>query len=125
MGDSIVLVDDFSVTLDFIQFHLETAGFNDIQKFECPFGALRYLKRGVKPSLIVTDYQMPGMNGIEFLREVDFYCGTIPSLIATCDHLSIESISKSYTVLDKGSTDFIPQLLYTIKKLVGNHLLKV
>ena len=45
--------------------------------------ALRILEAGERPEIIVSDYRMPGMNGIEFLREAEKLVPGVPRLMIT------------------------------------------
>ena len=66
---SILLVDDSSTVLLSTSSILTKAGY---EVFKAPSGgeALGLLNTTCKPNLIITDLNMPGMNGIEFIKAV-------------------------------------------------------
>lgn len=62
----IVVVDDDNIVLSTLKMLLEIEGFEDVEFFDNPQIALEYLKIN-SPDLILSDFIMPQMNGIEFL----------------------------------------------------------
>lgn len=66
---NIMLVDDSTTVLLSISTILQKAGFSTRQASNAE-DALQEFKQGFKPDLLITDLHMPGMNGIEFIREV-------------------------------------------------------
>ncbi|HEX3019745.1 MAG TPA: response regulator [Chitinispirillaceae bacterium] len=119
MAKSIVLVDDFPLTLQFIEYHLEQAGYTDIIKFENPLDVISYIQNGNNPLVIVTDFQMPQMNGVELLDHIRSNLGVIPAIITTADHSSLTPGADLYPILEKGSSNFIADLLVLLKKLTS------
>jgi len=65
---TILIVDDEYLIADILSFALEDAGYLTVTAGSGP-KALSILERE-KPQLIITDYMMPGMNGIELAEEV-------------------------------------------------------
>lgn len=66
---TIFLVDDSATILLSISNILTKAGFA-VEKASNAEDGLKKFKAGVKADLLITDLNMPGMNGIEFIREV-------------------------------------------------------
>ena len=69
MSKRIFLVDDSATILLSISNILTKAGF-EIEKAANAEEALRKFQSGVKVDLLITDLNMPGMNGIELIKEV-------------------------------------------------------
>ena len=69
MSKRIFLVDDSATILLSISNILTKAGF-EIEKAANAEEALRKFQSGVKMDLLITDLNMPGMNGIELIKEV-------------------------------------------------------
>ena len=73
----ILLVDDEKDILDLFSEYLTSNSFNTIS-FDNPVKALDYFyKNPNNCSLIITDYKMPQMSGLDFInkiREKDTYC---------------------------------------------------
>jgi two-component system chemotaxis response regulator CheY len=65
---TIFLVDDSTTMLMSLSEILQKAGFN-VQTAPDGADALSQLKNGLKPDLIITDQNMPGLTGIELIRE--------------------------------------------------------
>ena len=64
----IIAVDDEEIVLSTLKMLLGIEGFEDVVCFSEPQKALEYIKEN-KPDLILSDFMMPKMNGIEFLSE--------------------------------------------------------
>ncbi|MEN6610105.1 MAG: response regulator [Methanoregulaceae archaeon] len=79
---SILCVDDEPDVLDITRLFLEETG---NFRVETGTSAKRMLDSSAIPKYdaVITDYQMPGMNGIEFLKEIRNRYGDIPVLIFT------------------------------------------
>jgi two-component system chemotaxis response regulator CheY len=66
---TIFLVDDSATILLSMSAILTKAGYAAEKAANAEEG-LAKLKGGLKPDLLITDLNMPGMNGIEFIKEV-------------------------------------------------------
>ena len=66
---TVFLVDDSATILLSISNILAKAGYA-VEKASSAEEALRKFQGGVKIDLLITDLNMPGMNGIELIREV-------------------------------------------------------
>lgn len=66
---TILLVDDSATILVSISALLSKAGYG-VEKAASAEEGLRKMQGGSKCDLLITDLNMPGMNGIEFIREV-------------------------------------------------------
>ena len=66
---TILIVDDSATILMSMDGILKKGGFK-VEKAANAEAALKKLKGGAKPDLVITDLNMPGMNGIEMIREI-------------------------------------------------------
>lgn len=85
-GKSVLVVDDSSVMRQIIKKNLKELGFADIADAED--GAAGLKKLGDAPvDLVVSDWNMPKMTGIEFLKEVrsDSKLKAIPFIMVTSE----------------------------------------
>jgi two-component system chemotaxis response regulator CheY len=69
MGKKILIVDDSPTILMSMRGMLERAG-HAVSNAASGEEAVSVLKGGLKPDLVITDYHMGVMNGIELVREV-------------------------------------------------------
>ena len=67
MKKNILIVDDFANTLFVNGFALQQAGYN-VLKAASAKEALVYFNEGTSIDLVITDYNMPEMDGLEFVR---------------------------------------------------------
>ena len=85
-GMSILVVDDFSTMRRIIKGLLQDLGFSNITEAADGLTALSLLKAG-NFDLLITDWNMPGMQGVELLREVraDERMKKLPVLMLTAE----------------------------------------
>ncbi len=86
MAKTILIVDDSATMLMSVRNNLEIAGFK-VESAEDGVKALAKLTAGLKPDLIITDINMPNMNGIEFIKKARALNGLrfIPILTLTTE----------------------------------------
>ncbi len=91
MTKMIFLVDDSLTMLMSLKGRLKMAGFN-IETAEDGVQAMEKLRAGLKPNLIITDINMPNMNGVEFLKQARNLpnCRFIPILMLTVLDMAME-----------------------------------
>ena len=65
----IVIVDDEKIVTSSFKTLLKVEGYVEVDCFNSPFEALDFLKNN-KPEIVISDFLMPNMNGLEFLTEV-------------------------------------------------------
>ena len=78
----IVIVDDEEMVLTSLKSFLTLETDYDIQTFTSAKKAIQFVQDN-KTSLVVSDYLMPEMNGIEFLSEIKKIDPSIPRIIIT------------------------------------------
>ena len=100
----ILLIDDDSVSLAQLGFILDREGFTVETANDGIEGLARLKSDGTAPySALITDYQMPGLNGIELLEKVRVLDPTLATIIITSNS-ERETISAS---LKGGAIDFL------------------
>jgi DNA-binding NtrC family response regulator len=110
----IMIVDDMSSSLEIMKFILAREGFTKILTFDCPLRALHEIEQGVIPDIIISDYHMHEMNGVEFLQSAISDKKSISAIIISGDTCSIENCPETYIRIDKGDYGFFKKLLSAI-----------
>ena len=82
MKISVLYVDDEPTLLDIGKSFLELCGHFSVDTITSATEALRVIQRK-KYDAILSDYQMPGMDGIEFLKQIRRSGNTVPFIIFT------------------------------------------
>ncbi|MGV3525732.1 MAG: response regulator [Candidatus Sericytochromatia bacterium] len=69
---AIMIVDDSSVTRKVIKKHIKSGPYANVDLLEAADGeqALETVKSGAKLDVILSDWNMPKMNGLEFVRKL-------------------------------------------------------
>ncbi|OHB58512.1 MAG: hypothetical protein A2173_07440 [Planctomycetes bacterium RBG_13_44_8b] len=110
----ILLIDDETDLLEMLQYHLRLFGFDVHIASDGPTGLK--LAQKEKVDLILLDWMMPGMNGLEVLSELKHNPKTenIPVFMFTAKGV-IEDIDQAFEI---GADDYI------VKPIEGNELAK-
>lgn len=78
----IVVVDDERIVTSAFKTLLKVEGFSDAHFFNSPKDALTFLKDN-QPDLVISDFLMPEMNGLEFLSEVKKFYPEVSKILLT------------------------------------------
>lgn len=100
MSNKILAVDDNKDILYTLQAIAEVAGF-DLTPISKGGEALKILKQK-SLDLVIVDYYMPDMNGLELVEKIRNFNSKIPLLVLTVD----ESLEIARRFMDAGATDF-------------------
>ncbi len=93
---TILLVDDELEILKSLGEVLDRFGYKVITKSEAQ-AALTALREGVQIDLVITDYRMPGMDGMEFLNALRLLNPAVPVIMLTA-YGAVESYLKSLSL---------------------------
>jgi DNA-binding NtrC family response regulator len=113
---TILLVDDEVHMLDLVEETLNAFGYKVIPRPDAD-SALSVIRQGTHIDLVITDYRMPGMNGVEFLTILRTILPSVPVIMLT-GYSSVETYLKTISLgafeyLSKPFTE--KQLYYVVK----------
>lgn len=113
--EKILIIDDDKLVRKVFKMTLMKEGYDIIEAEDGPTGL--QLIRSERPDLTLTDYQMPGMNGIEVLAEVRKSKTNMPVIILT----AFGDVVLTIKAIQLGAFDFLekpvnPELLKTTIK---------
>jgi len=114
MAKTIFVIDDSNVILMSLKQTLEIGGFK-VETAKDGLEAFNKLKTGFKPDLIITDINMPNMNGIEFIKNARTLLRFTPILVLTTE----TQAAKREEAKKLGATGWL------VKPVGGPDLLKV
>lgn len=114
MAKTIFVIDDSAVMLASVRQNLEIAGFK-VETARDGQEAFNRVKTGLKPDLIITDINMPNMNGIDFIRNVRPLLRFTPILVLTTENQT----AKRDEAKKLGATGWL------VKPAGGTELIKV
>jgi len=114
MAKTIFVVDDSATMLMSLKSSLEMNGFK-VSTAKDGLEALGQIKSGLKPDLMITDINMPNMNGLELIRSVRPLLRFMPILALTTE----SQATKKDEAKKLGATGWL------VKPVAGADLLKV
>lgn len=124
MGVRILIVDDEEVVLESLKRIVERGGY-DCFVARGAMEALRILEEN-QVDIVISDIKMPGMDGMELLREIKAHFPDVDALMMT----GFDTKETFVQVIEAGATDFIAkpfhqdELLAKIKRIVRERELK-
>ena len=114
MSKSIFVIDDSATMLMSVKQTLEMSGLK-VDTAKDGLEALNKLKAGLKPDLIITDINMPNMNGIDFIKNARTLLRFTPILALTTESQAL----KREEAKKIGATGWL------VKPISGPDLLKI
>ena len=118
----IIIVDDMPDFAESMSDVLCTAGFEDIIIYTDPVKALAELRNNTRPAIVITDFNMPSMTGLELLKEIDQHHPEINGVIITGRLDEALEDSHKYLVLDKADR-WTKKLVGHVLQIMKSHLL--
>jgi len=103
MSNRILIVDDEPFNLDLLEQELTDRGYT-IERANDGTEALGKVE-SFQPELILLDYQMPDMNGVEVLKEIRHRGNDTPVIMIT----AYGTIERAVEAMKEGAYDFIPK----------------
>ena len=121
-SDPIFIIDDQPYLAEMLEDTLINCGYTNVTVFTDPNEALQAIKNGVEPTLIITDYHMPGIDGIELLQRIEEYLPEIDGIIITAHAYKVRTFTQKYRVVSKefGCSDVVINCLHD--KMVLNNV---
>ena len=88
----VLLIDDDPAVLDSTSILLEVLGF-ELETAEDGSAALEAIRAGGPPDVVVTDFRLPGMSGVEVIEQIRAAVGrAVPAIIMTGDTTGVGSL---------------------------------
>lgn len=118
MKSRILFIDDDLAGREIALFNLKKAGYDVVAASDGQDGLSRFSPE--KFDLVITDYKMPGLNGLEVLQQIRKKTTDVPVLIIT----AFGNVDMAVEVMKAGAYDFIgkpfqrDQLLLSVEKAV-------
>ena len=103
MSNKILIVDDDPFNLDLLEQELTDKGYV-IERANSGEEALKKVE-SFQPDLILLDYQMPDMNGLEVLKELRSRGNDVPVVMIT----AYGTIERAVQAMKEGAYDFVPK----------------
>lgn len=114
MAKTVFLIDDSATMLMSVKQTLEMSGFK-VDTAKDGLEGLNKIKAGLKPDLIITDINMPNMNGLDFIKNTRAILRFTPIIALTTE----SQAAKRDEAKKNGATGWL------VKPIAGSDLLKV
>ena len=119
MKDLIAVIDDMELVMVIIRDTLVNAGYENILTYEDSIQAYADLLDKTELRLVITDYEMPCLNGVILLSNLKAFHPGIEGIIVTGNAEAVECLKERYTVIQKGMPDFTKRLLQCVEIALG------
>ena len=116
MAMTILIVDDSATMLMSLKTTLSMHGFK-VETANCGQAALDKLKSGIKPDLIITDVNMPGMTGLELIGKI--------RILASFRFTPILTLTTESETAKRAEGKRLGATGWMVKPLAGPDLIKV
>ena len=129
LNHRILVIDDDEDLAEIVRKHFKFLGYSVEVRYDAlgPLSRLRKLEEGGSPwDLILTDLMMPGMDGIDFIKEVHLLFPTLPVILMTA-HGGVETAVRA---VREGGYDFVmkplnfAQVAVSVERALGHRKLK-
>ncbi|HXI38846.1 MAG TPA: response regulator [Bryobacteraceae bacterium] len=107
--ESVLIVEDTPINLKVVQCVMQRAGF-DVRTATSAEEALEVLKQ-FRPSLVLTDIQLPGMNGVELIKRLKADPGTRDTIVLALTAFAMKSDEQK--AFDAGCDGYITKPIDT------------
>lgn len=117
---TILVVDDDPVVASMITDALtDIAGYEGVITCTGAHEALRQVMQGRVPAVVVADYHMPQMNGIDLLTAIQARRPDIRGIIITADPAGAEAAQNRWPVVSKTDSRFHHKVLDLVETVLG------
>lgn len=93
---TILLVDDDDENLENMSEIMRMHGY-EVASFHDALSALSAISKGIRPDLVMTDYRMPVMNGLEFIETLRHQLPIVPVIMLTA-YGNIDTYLKAFNL---------------------------
>jgi DNA-binding NtrC family response regulator len=117
----IVIIDDTFYMAALVRRYLEFVGYRNVLTFSNPTLALELIAKNIsRINLVITDYDMPQMTGLEVISAVKECNPAIPTILLTEDSREpLMAIAPDCPVLNKRLPMFISELASTVSEALN------
>ena len=119
LSDSIVIVDDFPDIAEIIQHSFQNIGFTNVVIFNDPIRLIENVKTGLLPNVVITDFNMPGLNGCELLNQLSELVSNIDGIIITAEPTDARKFTQKYHIIQKNDS-FAEEIINYLLRLIEN-----
>jgi len=121
VSDRIIIVDDMRDIADNIAERLNSAGFDNVEVYTDPHEAINAVRGNTRPAIVITDFNMPGITGLELLEEIDRHHPEIDGVIVTGDMSAAMASPHHFQIFDK-TTNFYPEIIARTLGIIRSHI---
>jgi CheY-like chemotaxis protein len=117
--DSIMIVDDMAAVTDMLVRILKGEGFDRVTACNDPRSVLGNWQYH-NPFVIITDFTMPEMNGLELIRALQARDVFVHPVIITAEPSRVEALCRDIPVFEKNMVNLHKKLIPYLNELYNN-----
>ena len=100
-SDCIVIIDDQPALAEVLEQILIDNGFTNVIAFTNPLEAFQTIRAALEPAFIITDFDMPGINGVDLLCRIEEFFPEIEGIVITGHEEQASTLTRKYHVIAK------------------------
>ncbi len=117
----IALVDDKTENIQPLAFVFARYGIGEISIYNDPSDLLTDMEKGKRPDLVITDFNMPYMSGMELLDTINERFRRVAGIILTGNASAVPKTSRlgnTYPVITKGNPSMFGKLVRMVLNII-------
>ena len=112
----IIVVDDDPSVAEVMALSIEDGGYPAPEVFNSPQEVISWAARNTAPFVLLTDFRMPRMNGLELIEELHRRGRTVHAILVTGAPECIQTGSSDVPILEKGGLEFADRLKFEVRR---------
>lgn len=118
MSPRIFIVNDDYSCRNLIKEMVKNEGYSNLMLFSHPYDVIEAVQNGDHPRLVISDFEMPELNGVALLYNLVMMVPSISGIIVNSDIEAALQRTDYFPLIEKSDSSFYNRLAEFIKKSI-------